>query len=256
MIVVSCIYEGTIRHRRFRPVENAFRYRLFMMFIDLEELPTLFHGHRFWSCREPNVAYFRRKDHLGDPKMPLEESVRSLVQERLGKRPPGPVRILTHLRYFGHCFNPVSFYYCYDETGRHVEAIVAEIHNTPWGEEFCYVFGETQNEQPSDQWRRFRFEKAFHVSPFMDMNLSCDWRFRVPGESLGAHFINLENGNPLFDATLSLRREEINSSSLARVLMAYPPMTLKVLAMIYWQAARLLVKGAPFFVHPAKRDNP
>lgn len=255
MIMVSCIYEGTIRHRRFRPLENAFRYRLFMMFIDLDELPTLFDGRWFWSSREPNLAYFRRKDHLGDSRMPLEECVRNLVQERVGKRPPGPVRILTHLRYFGHCFNPVSFYYCYDDSGLRVEAIVAEIHNTPWGEEFCYVFGETQNEHPSDQWRRFRFGKAFHVSPFMDMNLSCDWRFKVPGESLGAHFINLENGDPFFDATLSLRRREINSSSLAKVLLAYPPMTLKILAMIYWQAARLLVKGAPFFVHPENRGR-
>lgn len=251
----SCIYEGTIRHRRFKPVENAFEYRLFLMYIDFEELPTLFTGSPFWSHNKPNVAYFRRGDHFGDPRIPLHETVRTLVGEKLGRRPEGPVRMLAHLRYFGHCFNPVSFFYCYDPGGKEVEAIVAEIHNTPWGEIYSYVFGKSQNEHPSKDWKRFRFPKSFHVSPFMGMNLSYDWRFKIPGDTVGAHFINMENGATFFDATLSLHRREITPTSLNRVLIAYPLMTLKVITVIYWQAAKLLSKGAPFYDHPESKGT-
>ena len=251
----SCIYEGHIRHRRFHPVENSFRYRVFFMYLDLAELPTLFEGRRFWSADRVNLAYFRRRDHLGDLRVPLDTAARNLVEERLGRRPAGPIRLLTHLRYFGYCFNPVSFYYCYDEAVGRLETIIAEIHNTPWLEEYCYVLGEERNEHPLPGWKRFGFPKAFHVSPFMDMDISCDWRFREPGERLNVHMVNIEKGLRLFDASLNLARREITPPALTRVLLAYPPMTLKVTAMIYWQAFRLLKKGAPFFVHPAKRMN-
>lgn len=250
----SCIYEGTVRHRRFRPVSNAFRYRLFLMFLDLYELPELFKGRLAWSGDRFNLAYFRRADHLGDPQIPLDQAVRSLVEERTGARPTGPIRLMTHLRYFGYCFNPVSFYYCYDQAGSRVETIVAEIHNTPWQEEHCYVLGEALNEHPVRGWKRYQFAKDFHVSPFMDMGLWYDWRFREPGESLSAHLTDIEKGTKLFDATLSLRRREISDSALTRVLISYPFMTVKVTTMIHWQALRLLTKGAPFFVHPAKRN--
>ena len=250
----SCIYEGTVRHRRFRPVSNEFRYRLFLMFLDLNELPEVFKGRLAWSGDRFNLAYFRRADHLGDPQIPLDQAVRSLVEERTGARPTGPIRLMTHLRYFGYCFNPVSFYYCYDQAGSRVETIVAEIHNTPWQEEHCYVLGEALNEHPVRGWKRYQFAKDFHVSPFMDMGLWYDWRFREPGESLSAHLTDIEKGTKLFDATLSLRRREISDSALTRVLISYPFMTVKVTTMIHWQALRLLTKGAPFFLHPAKRN--
>ena len=255
MSLQSGIYEGKVRHRRFSPVLNSFQYRLFMMYLDLEELPTLFRGRSLWSSERVNFAFFRRRDHLGDPRVPLDQAVRDLVEERLGVRPEGPIRLLTHLRYFGICFNPVSFYYCYDRDGRYVETIVAEVHNTPWLEEHCYVFGEAQNEHPMRGWKRYQFPKAFHVSPFMEMEIWYDWRFREPGESINAHIINMTHGRKRFDATLSLTRREITGSSLARVLFAYPFMTIKVICMIYWQALRLWIKGATFYVHPAKRKS-
>ena len=255
MSLQSGIYEGKVRHRRFSPVLNSFQYRLFMMYLDLEELPTLFKDHWLWSSDGVNFAYFRRRDHLGDPHLPLDRAVRDLVETRLGSRPEGPVRLLTHLRYFGICFNPVSFYFCYDRDGQSVETIVAEVHNTPWLEEHCYVFGEDQNEHPMRGWKRYQFPKAFHVSPFMEMEIWYDWRFREPGESLSVHIINMAHGRKRFDATLSLTRREITGSSLAHVLLAYPFMTMKVIGMIYWQALRLWTKGATFYVHPAKRGS-
>lgn len=251
----SCIYEGYVRHRRFRPVRNEFRYRLFLMFLDLGELPQLFKDRLCWSSEGFNVAFFRRRDHLGDPRIPLDLAVRNLVEEQTGIRPGGPIRLLTHLRYFGHCFNPVSFYYCYDPTDRRLETIVTEIHNTPWHEEHCYVLGEALNEHPVRRWKRYRFAKGFHVSPFMDMDIRYDLRFREPGELLNVHFINMEKGFRLFDASLILKRIEIDGTSLTRVLTTYPLMTIKVVTMIHWQALRLWLKGAPFFVHPAKRQH-
>ncbi len=249
----SCIYEGTIRHRRFRPRANMFQYRLFFMFLDLAELPSLFDIHPLWSNERFNIACFRRRDHFGDPKIPLDQAVRDLVEERLGNRPSGPIRLLTHLRYFGHCFNPASFYYCYDSGDMRVETIVVEIHNTPWGEVYTYVLGAEQNEHPVQNWRRHQFEKAFHVSPFIDMDVHYDWRFREPGDSVRVHMVDYQNGEKLFDASLALQRREISKRSLTRVLLRYPVMTGKVVAMIYWQALRLIVKRTPFFTHPKKR---
>ena len=251
----SCIYEGTVRHRRFRPRPNIFRYRLFFMYLDLEELPNLFDRHPLWSFQRPNVAYFRRKDHFGDPKMPIDQAVRDLVAQETGSPPEGPIRLLTHLRYFGYCFNPASFYYCYDATGSRVETIIVEIHNTPWGEVHCYVLSREQNQHPVKYWRRYQFKKIFHVSPFIDMDINYDWRFREPGEFIRVHMIDHQNGQTLFDASLNLKRLEFSTKALTHVLVKYPLMTAKVTTMIYWQALRLLLKKVPVFVHPKKRSS-
>ena len=246
----SCIYEGTIRHRRFLPVRNAFCYRLFLMYLDLSEIKDVFSLNPLWSDDGPNIAWFRRKDHFGDPGISLDQTVRGLVQEQTGIRPEGAVCVLCHMRYFGYAFNPASFYYCWDPSGSRVEAIVVEIHNTPWGETHCYVMGRQGNEHPLPNWRRHRFAKAFHVSPFIGMKVDYDWRFREPGDALTVHMIDHQGGARLFDASLQVYRKEINRSSLSRVLIDYPLMTAKVIGMIYWQALRLKLKGAPFHPHP------
>jgi hypothetical protein len=249
----SCIYEGTVRHRRFRPTPNEFQYRVFFMYLDLAELPHVFDCHPLWSAQQPNMAYLRRKDHFGNPRKPIDLAVRELVAEKTGRAPEGPIRMLTHLRYFGYCFNPASFYYCYDRANESVETIVVEIHNTPWGEVHCYVLNRVQDEHPIKNWRRHRFAKVFHVSPFIDMNIAYDWRFREPGAAINVHMIDFENGSKLFDASLALQRREISRRALTDVLVKYPLMTAKVTTMIYWQALRLLLKKTPVFTHPKKR---
>ncbi len=249
----SCIYEGTIRHRRYRPRANMFQYRLFFMFLDLAELSALFDIHPLWSYEKTNIASFRRRDHFGNASISLDQAVRDLVEERLGNRPNGPVRLLTHLRYFGHCFNPASFYYCYNPADTRVDTIVVEIHNTPWGERHCYVLGAEQNEHPIEDWRRHRFAKAFHVSPFIDFDINYDWRFRVPDDSIRVHMIDYEKGEKLFDASLALQRRPLSRQALSRVLLRYPVVTGKVVFLIYWQALRLLLKKTPVFTHPKKR---
>jgi hypothetical protein len=224
------------------------------MYLDLAELSTVFDGHPLWSFQRPNIAYFRRKDHFGDPKLPMGQAVQHLVTEKTGRPPEGPIRMLTHLRYFGYCFNPASFFYCYDATDSTVETIVVEIHNTPWGEVHCYVLDRKQNAHPVKNWRRHRFEKVFHVSPFIDMNIDYDWRFREPDETIRVHMIDYENGEKLFDASLALKKREIDPGALNQVLLKYPLMTAKVTIMIYWQALRLLLKRTPLFDHPKKRN--
>ncbi len=225
-----------------------------MMYLDLAELDEVFRGRRFWSTDHFNAACFNRAYHLGDPSVPLDKAVRDLVEERLGRRPEGPVRMLTQMRYFGYNFNPVSFYYCYDREGGRVETIIVEIHNTPWGEIFCYVLGEEQNEGPEKE-KQFRFSKKFHISPFMDMDVRYQWEFSDPGDSVHVLMTSFRKDEEIFNAELSMDRREISGPTLSRMLIKYPFLNMKITGAIYWQALCLRMKGASFYTHPAKHNN-
>lgn len=242
------MYRGTVRHRRLEPVHHEFTYALFMMYLDLDELPELFDGHRLWSARRLAPAWFRRADYLGDPGVPLDEAVRAEAERLTGARPAGPIRVLTHLRYFGFVMNPVTFYYCFGDDGRAVETILAEITNTPWNERHTYALQADATGEVCDI--RHTFEKAFHVSPFMPMDHEYAWRFSEPGDRLVVRMENRASGGKVFDAALTLEREEISSRALTYALLRYPWMTARVAAGIYWQALRLRLKKAPVHDHP------
>ena len=248
----SALYTGRLRHRRFAPVSHTFDYRVCMAWLDLAELGEVFRGRWLWSTRRPALAWLRRVDYLGDASVPLDEAVRDCVEAETGGRPRGPIRLLTHLRTFGHCFNPVSFYYCYDRADERVETIVAEITNTPWNERHAYVLPARLG-GPLGRTLRFRFGKSFHVSPFMPMEIDYDWRFTIPDQQLVVHMKNVGAGTRMFDATLALERRAITGATLAGAVARYPFASLRVLSAIYWQALRLWMKRAPFYVHPAKR---
>jgi DUF1365 family protein len=238
-MTASALYEGWVTHHRRVPAQHAFRYRLFMTLLDLGELPDLFDRHPLWSARRPAPMRFRRSDHFGDPDMPLAESALEAVAQRTGRRPAGPVRLLTHLRCLGRVFNPVSFFYVYD--GDALDAVIAEVTNTPWKDRHVYVVPREGESGPPGGV----LPKRMHVSPFMSMEQAYDWRVTEPGDTLRVRIATLEEGREVFGASLALRRRELTSARMTRVLLTYPPMSLAVPARIYGQALRLALKRVP-----------
>ena len=245
--MTSAIYEGWVRHRRMSPREHRFKYRVFMPYLRLDELPELFDSSWTWSARRPAPARFKREDFLGDPALPLDESVRRRVAEETGKRPQGPIYLLANLRYFGFIMNPISCYYCFSEDGAELEYLVAEVNNTPWNERHSYVLRAPRE----GGWLKTQFAKDFHVSPFNPMDMTYHWHSNTPAEKLCLHLANSSGGERVFDATLSLQRVELSPATLNRFLWRYPVMTAKVMGAIYWEALRLWVKGVPYHPHPS-----
>jgi DUF1365 family protein len=240
-VSASCIYEGTIRHRRFDP-RREFSHRLALIYVDLDELPLLLDGRL--AARRPGLLRFRRRDYLGDSAEPLHRAVRDLVEVRTGTRPEGPIRLLTQLRSFGHCFNPVSFYYCFEPGGERLEALVAEVTNTPWGERHAYVI---EGKQRDSSVLAGEFDKALHVSPFMGMDHRYETRAAAPAETLSVHISSSRAGDTVFDATLALRRRELTRASInGRYALA----TVRVLALIYGHALGLKLARVPVHRHP------
>jgi uncharacterized protein len=231
-MTASALYAGWIRHRRHEPVAHEFSYRIFLSYLDLDELPGVLDRVPLWSARRPAPAWYRQADFMS------ADEVLAVVEERTGSRPGGPVRLLSSVRTFGHLFNPISIYYCFDPSCEHVEALAAEVTNTPWGERHTYACTGLSGS----------FEKRFHVSPFLGMDADYRLRASVPGERLQVHVDSRRAGRTQFDATLSLERRELAPGPLFR----YPLQSVRVVAGIYAQAIRLKLKGAPYHPHPAR----
>ncbi len=248
-MTTSAIYEGVVYHRRETPRLHEFRQRAHFFYLDLEELGELLPGSRWFSSERAAVARFQRADYLGPVEVPLDVAVRDRVETELGRRPAGPIRILTQVRELGYVFNPVSFYYCHDADGA-LSAVVAEITNTPWGERHAYVL-DASGAAPGSGVRA-RFEKDFHVSPFFGMEQTYDWHFTEPGERLGVHMTNLEQGRSVFKAGMTCERRELTRETLRRVLLRQPAQPLKLHLGIYLHAALLWAKRTPFHTHPSK----
>jgi DUF1365 family protein len=236
-VTASAIYDGHVRHRRFADGEHEFSYGIALAYVDLDELPALLGGRLVRSS--PGLVRFRRDDYLRGESS-LTDSVRGLVEQRTGHRPRGPIRMLTQLRSFGHCFNPVSFYYCFDD-GR-LDTLIAEVTNTPWGERHAYVI----------DGGRGAMDKSLHVSPFMGMDHRYEVRATAPARTLSVHIESHTGGERAFDATLALHRRELTPRSLAEVTLRYPAAAARVLALIYGQAVRLKLKGATYHPHPSR----
>jgi DUF1365 family protein len=247
----SALYVGQVSHRRLRPVEHGFSYGLFMFYLDLDEIEATLTRLPFCSSRRPAPIRFRREDHLGPADRPLAQAVRDKVTDLGGPTFDGRIGLLTHLRYFGYGFNPVSFYFCHDADDQ-VVAVLAEVNNTPWGEQHCYLVPVTD---PDNRYIRHTQPKAFHVSPFMDLDMDYDWLITEPGERLNVRIRNRQDGEVLFDAALVLRRRALTGRRLAGTLLHFPWMSARVITAIYWQALRLWLKRVPLQTHPKQKPN-
>ncbi len=222
-----------------------------MAYVDISSLKSAMKRSLLWNINKPAIVSFRRKDYHGDPTIELDSAVRKTLLDKTGKQFKGPIRLLTHLRYFGHCFNPVSFYYCFDENDKKVEAILAEVTNTPWKERHTYVINEKLE---ADQKISFTAtpKKQFHVSPFWGMDHDYEWFFSNPDEALNVIMKNYKDGQKVFNVALSLKRRDFNKKGLIKAVLRFPLATIVVVYRIHLQALMLLIRRAPFFTHPDK----
>jgi uncharacterized protein len=248
----SALYVGKLRHRRFSPKVHSFEYPVFLSFLDVDEIPQTLRKSRLTSYERWNVLSYFERDHFGDARKSLRQRLEEDAQRRGLTVPDGRIFLLSHLRYFGYVFNPVSFFYFYDRAGN-LQQMMAEVNNT-FGESHNYWL-TTQNARAAAAARRYTSEKRMHVSPFMGMDLRYDWIFTEPGEKLVAHMNMVQNGKPFFDATLQLTRRDWTSAELRQVVAAYPFMTAKVIGAIHWEALILWLKRVPVFSHRIKQTG-
>lgn len=255
---------GTVWHVRETPFRHAFDYGVHMLLLDLDALDSAFAGHRFWSLDARNLGSFRQRDHLrvadgsGAPPR-LADRARDAVATRLGFRPEGRVRLLVHPRYLGYAFNPVTFYLFQGRDVRHagavpssrgvdtLDAILLEVSNTPWNQTHLYALDCREGDGP---WS-FEIDKDFHVSPFLPMDMRYRFRFALDDERFEVLKQNWQDGERVFTARMALERSPLTDGALTRSLFAFPPMTLRVVGGIYWQALRLWSKGARYHAPPA-----
>lgn len=239
----DALYTGTIEHRRFAPRENMFTYGVCYYFLNLEKVPEVFNGRFLFTFNKPGLLAFWEKNYL------QAGTVREAILESTHRKSFGPIKILTNVSYFGFCFNPVSFYYCYSEDGKTLEFIVSEITNTPWGEKHRQVFEMKETAKST-----FLFPKGFHVSPFMPMTIDYTWIFGKPQEELYVFMQNrsADQTEVIFDSTLRLKRKDLSRTNIIFSFLRYPLVTFKTVLAIHYQALKLYLKKVPFHNHPTK----
>lgn len=242
------LYEGSLRHRRFGTPSHRFTTSLFLVCLDVDAIEPSLDPLPLWSARRSAPIRFRRTDYFDGSEQPLGEAVRDLVSSRTGRRPVGPVRLLTQLRTAGWVFNPLSIYFCLAADGGSVDTIVLEVTNTPWKERCWYVV-DVRAAGPDGTWE---FPKEMHVSPFLAMDLTYRLRCVSSPDRLSIRLEDRRDDERVFDADLSLRRVPLDRRHALTVPLRHPLLTWRVTAAIHTHALRLWRKGARLHPHPAR----
>lgn len=243
----SSLYVGEIEHRRFSPVQNEFTYAVCYYFLDLDEVQKIFRWPLFFSYNFPGILSFWSKDYLGD-----KAAIAKIIREKTGEEFLGSVRLLTNISYFGYCFNPVSFYYCYDRE-ENLKYIISQVTNTPWGEKHMDFFTFK-----GDKKNAFALPKVFHVSPFIPMNIDYTFVFNRPDENIHVLMQDRYTGEKevFFDSTLTLERKDLSLKNVLFYFLKFPLVTFKTSLAIYFQAGVLyFLKKSPFYTHPKKQSE-
>lgn len=248
----NLIFTGQVRHRRFTPKKHQFSYNLFMFCFDIGDPSNSFKEIKQVSIEQFNWFSFRRKNYLSHPEIPLDEYARQLVVAKFNNYPKGKIYLLTQLSCLGYCFNPISLYFIFDETNQHLDYLIIEVTNTPWGEKHNYVLESSG--KPKNEVYYYQFQKELHVSPFMAMNYEYQFNLKLNKQKITIHMENHTAGKKDFDATLTLKALPQKGTSFTKVFRHFPLITYKVATAIYWEALKLWMKGIPFYPHP-KRDK-
>jgi DUF1365 family protein len=247
--MISALYRGEVMHRRLRPRAHRLRYRLFSLYLDLGELDGLSIRLRLLARNRFAPLAFYDRDHLAGTDEPLRAQIARMLAHAGIAWDGGAIRVLTMPRLLGFVFNPLSVWFCHRHDGG-LAGVVYEVNNT-FGERHCYALpaaGEGAVRQDC--------AKAFHVSPFLPMALDYAFRVAPPGERLALGITASDCDGPVLTAVHTARRRALSDAQLARALVAYPLLTLKVVAGILWEAARLWAKRVPIFRHPQRGLHP
>lgn len=242
----TAFYVGHLGHVRVKPKRHRFRYPVFMPLVDVDRIEDITDRSPFWGRRWLSVARFVRSDFLGDHHLSIADAVKARIHESTGRHFEGRVLLLANWRYFGLQNNPIACYFCENSESGTLDYIVAEVTNTPWGERHSYVLSVENGTEPFQT----EFDKKLHVSPFHGMAQRYRWFSTTPSDTLSIKLTNLEAGERVFHASLTLRRLPVSAWTALLLLAKFPFETTKVTAAIYWQALILFVRRIPLYAHP------
>lgn len=247
MSFYSMLYVGSVMHRRLRPRVHRLRYRLFWMLLDLDEIDVLSRRIALFSYNRFNVVSFYDADHGDGSGARLRPQIERHLEAAGIDLNGGAIRLLCMPRIFGYGFNPLSVYFCYYLSGA-LAAIVYEVHNT-FRQRHSYLIPV---QEPDVAVIEQHCEKVFYVSPFMDMELTYQFRVTAPQQRISVAISVSDRDGVLLVAALAGQQRSLSNAALVSLVVIYPFQTLKVIGAIHWHAARMLLRG--FHLRP--RPNP